>query len=195
MDEANLKKRELRQAAQKQFEALGNEQYELKSQAIAERLFDFANFQESQTILLYASLPTEPESRRILEECFSLGKVVLLPVTHPKTFELLSFRLEKPGNSLRRGVTGRQEPDPRFCKFVPLDFVDLAIIPGLVFDERGGRIGYGTGCYDRLIPELPPTTRKVALAMEHQLVSQVPMESHDRFVDILITEDRVIYKI
>ena len=56
-------------------------------------------------------------------------------------------------------------------------------------------MGYGEGYYDRLMPRLPITTRKVALAFECQLVSQVPMEPHDKYVDIVITEDRVIYKI
>ena len=46
-----------------------------------------------------------------------------------------------------------------------------------------------------LIPKLPITTRKVAVALEEQLVPLIPMESHDKFVDIIITDNRVIYKI
>jgi len=87
------------------------------------------------------------------------------------------------------------EPDPAVCKVVPIDFIDIAIIPGIAFDEKGGRIGTGEGYYDQLIPKLPITTRKVALTLETQLIPQVPMEPHDRFVDILITEKRIIYKI
>ena len=66
---------------------------------------------------------------------------------------------------------------------------------GIAFDEKGGRIGSGDGYYDRMIPKLPVTTRKVALAFECQIFPQIPMESHDRYVDIIITEKRVIYKI
>jgi 5-formyltetrahydrofolate cyclo-ligase len=62
-------------------------------------------------------------------------------------------------------------------------------------DEKGGRIGTGDGTYDRLIPDLPATTRKVGLAFEDQIIAQVPMESHDKHVDIIITEKRIIYKI
>ena len=53
----------------------------------------------------------------------------------------------------------------------------------------------GTGFYDKLIPTLNVTTRKVALAFECQIVSQIPMEPHDRYIDIIITEKRIIYKL
>ena len=62
-------------------------------------------------------------------------------------------------------------------------------------DEKGGRIGSGDGYYDRLIPKLPITTRKVSLALDGQILPQVPLETHDKYVDIIITEKRIIYKI
>ena len=86
-------------------------------------------------------------------------------------------------------------PDASRCKNVPIESIDIAIIPGVALDEKGGRVGTGDGYYDRLIPKLPVTTRKVALAFEGQIISQVPMESHDKHVDIIITEKRTIYKI
>jgi 5-formyltetrahydrofolate cyclo-ligase len=87
------------------------------------------------------------------------------------------------------------EPDKNRCKSVPMERIDIAIIPGIAFDEKGGRIGSGTGYYDRLIPKLAITTRKVALTFEEQIVPQIPMESHDKHVDIIITDRRIIYKI
>ncbi len=81
------------------------------------------------------------------------------------------------------------------CKQVPIDRVDIAIIPSLALDEKGGRIGAGDGFYDRLIPKLPATTRKVAIALEEQIMPHIPMDSHDKHVDIIITDTRIIYKI
>ena len=69
------------------------------------------------------------------------------------------------------------------------------IIPGLAFDEKGGRVGTGEGYYDRFIPKLSNTTRKVALALDKQIIQQVPMDSHDKHVDIIVTDERIIYKI
>ena len=63
----------------------------------------------------------------------------------------------------------------------------IAIIPGVALDEKGGRIGSGEGYYDRFIGNLPITTRKVALSLECQIVQQIPMESHDKYMDIIIT--------
>ena len=78
---------------------------------------------------------------------------------------------------------------------VPLDCLDIAMVPGIAMDEKGARIGSGQGYYDRLIPDLPITTRKVGLIFEDQILPVIPMESHDKHIDIVITEDRVIYKI
>ena len=76
-----------------------------------------------------------------------------------------------------------------------LDGGIAAIIPGLAFDDKGGRIGFGNNFYNKLITKLPETCRKVSLAYEEQIVDQIQMESRKFTVDIIITDKRVIYKI
>jgi len=120
---------------------------------------------------------------------------VVLPAFSAKNGGATLLKVDNPRTDLKPGPRGVAEPDPDRCKVVPIDRVDIAFVPGLAFDEKGGRIGPGDGCYDRLIPDLAITTRKVALAYECQLFPQIPMESHDRFVDIIITPERIIYKI
>ena len=105
------------------------------------------------------------------------------------------MKVDHPEKDLITGPRGILQPDRGRCKAVPLDCIDIAIVPAVAMDEKGGRIGSGDGYYDRLIPDLPVTTRKVGLVFEGQLVPQVPMEAHDRHVDIIITEKRVVYKI
>ena len=105
------------------------------------------------------------------------------------------MKVDNLAKNLKPGPKGVLEPDDSICKAVPIDCIDIAIVPGIAFDEKGARIGIGTGFYDRLIPDLPITTRKVALAFEDQILQQIPMESHDRFVDIIVTNERIIYKI
>ncbi|MBI9076919.1 MAG: 5-formyltetrahydrofolate cyclo-ligase [Desulfatibacillum sp.] len=195
MEDVRIKKREVRTQVLNIREAMDSVEYGKKSAAIEERLLDFANFQESNTLLMYSPYRKEPNSKGAILESFSMGKVVLLPVVHPKRQEFITFKVENLEGDMREGSGGKIEPDPKICKPVPLRFIELAIIPGIAFDERGGRLGYGEGYYDKLIPLLPATTRKVAVAFECQLLNQVPMEAHDKYVDIIITEDRVIYKI
>ena len=67
---------------------------------------------------------------------------------------------------------------------------DLMAVPGVVFDENGGRIGYGKGYYDRILSEA--RCRVVALAFDFQVLTEVPSEEHDMTVDALVTETRII---
>jgi 5-formyltetrahydrofolate cyclo-ligase len=68
--------------------------------------------------------------------------------------------------------------------------IDWVLVPGVAFDPQGGRLGYGGGYYDRLLPLLPSMTRRVAGAFELQVVERVPAAPHDLRVDAVITELR-----
>ena len=166
-----------------------------KYKKIEERLFGFANFLESRIVLFYMDKPGEVSGRDIVDRSYHYSKIVVLPAFDPATHTMHLLKVDNPRTDLKKGPRGILEPDPRKCNTVPIECIDIAIIPGIAYDEKGGRIGSGEGYYDRLIPDLAVTTRKVALSLEDQIVPLVPMESHDRYVDIIISEKRVIYKI
>ena len=166
-----------------------------KTRLVEERLFEFANFLESRIVLLYINRPFEIDTNHIVTKTAEMGKIVVLPLFRPENKPTLLYKVDNPETDLKADSTGRLAPDPSRCREVPKDVLDIALIPGLAFDEKGGRVGTGTGAYDRLIPELAQTARKVALTTEAQMVPMIPMENHDKYVDIVITEDRVIYKI
>ena len=166
-----------------------------KTKEIENRLFEFANFLESKIALLYINNSCEVISLDIIKRCFDLYKIVVLPAPNASQYEMKLMKIDNIDKDLKPGVEGVLEPDADRCKTVPIESIDIAIVPGIAFDEKGGRIGSGDGYYDRLIPKLPITTRKVALSFESQIIQQVPVESHDRHVDIIITEKRIIYKI
>ncbi len=166
-----------------------------KTRLVEERLFEFANFLESRIVLLYINRPFEIDTNHIVTKTAEMGKIVVLPLFRPENKPTLLYKVDNPETDLKADSTGRLAPDPSRCREVPKDVLDIALIPGLAFDEKGGRVGAGTGAYDRLIPELAQTARKVALTTEAQMVPMIPMENHDKYVDIVITEDRVIYKI
>jgi 5-formyltetrahydrofolate cyclo-ligase len=71
---------------------------------------------------------------------------------------------------------------------VPLDDIDVALVPGLVFDHAGGRLGYGQGLYDRLLATLPATVATVGVTRDVLVVPSLPRESHDVDVGWLLTE-------
>lgn len=195
MEDAPLTKDALRASVAKRLGSLSPEVFARKNALIESRLFDFANFLEANIVLLYIGNAPEIISRAILAKSLEYRKVLILPAFRADKHEMLLMRVANLSQDLRPGPRGVLEPNPERCKQVPADCIDIAIIPGVVFDEKGGRIGTGKGYYDRFIPRLPATTRKVSLAMEEQVFPQIPMESHDQHVDIIITENRTIYKI
>ena len=196
MDEIREKKLSIRGEIAQMIAGIPAEELAEKMKIIEERLFDFANFVESRIPLLYLSQGCEVASESIIRRSYKTHKIVVLPVFEKDKRNMKLLKVDDFDNDLKPGgPRGVPEPDPEKCKKIPLDKVDIAIIPGFAFDEKGGRIGSGMGYYDRLIPRLSATTRKVALCLEKQIVPQVPMESHDRHVDIIITDERIIYKI
>jgi len=195
MEENRETKEEIRNDIAKRLAALADSDVEDKTLQIENRLFEFANFLESNIVLLYMNSTSEVNSEQIIKRCFDYDKIVILPAFDTETYEVKLMKVDNLDTGLTPGPRGILEPDEARCNLVPIECIDIAIIPGVAFDEKGARIGSGAGYYDRLIPKLSITTRKVALAFENQIVQQIQMESHDRHVDIIITEKRIIYKI
>ena len=195
MEETGAAKIQTREDIANILSALAEDDKSKKFRAIENRLFEFANFLEAKIALLYINGDNEVQTGNIIKRAYSYNKIVVLPAFDPKTFEMELMKVDKVAQELKPGPRGVPEPKATCCKIVPIDRIDIAIIPGIAFDEKGGRIGTGRGYYDRLIPKLAITTRKVALTLEEQIVPQVPMESHDKHVDIIITDKRIIYKI
>ncbi len=195
MEEIREKKQQIRDQITKKLEKISDQDKKAKLQDIENRLFDFANFLEAKIVLLYTPGRGEVETRQIIRRTFDYSKLVVLPAFDLQDRQVTLMKVDDPDADLIPGLRGNLEPNPQRCKKVPLECIDIAIIPGLAMDEKGGRLGSGHGFYDSLIPRLPITSRKVGLVFEEQMIPQVPMESHDKYVDIIITEKRVIYKI
>lgn len=195
MEEIQEKKHGIRTEITKLLTNMSDDVRNEKNQAIEDRLFDFANFLEANITLLYMNSENEVATRNIIKRTIEYNKIVVLPVFDMEKHRMDFMKIENLENRLKRGPRGVPEPITAKSKKVPIDSIDIAIVPGIAFDEKGARIGTGMGFYDRLIPNLPITTRKVALSFEDQLIQQVPMEHHDKHVDIIITDKRIIYKI
>jgi 5-formyltetrahydrofolate cyclo-ligase len=195
MEEIREAKRELRAKVSSAIESLETDKRSAKLDQIDERLFEFANFLEARIVLFYINAECEVPSGLFIRKAVAMGKIVVLPAFRAEKADIRLMKIDDPDKDLIMGPRNSLEPDPQRCRQVPLDCIDIAIVPGIALDEKGGRLGRGDGYYDRLIPRLPSTTRKVALALEEQIFPQIPMENHDKFVDIIISDKRTIYKI
>ncbi|MCF8024684.1 MAG: 5-formyltetrahydrofolate cyclo-ligase [Desulfobacteraceae bacterium] len=196
MEDIKEKKLKLRREAESGISALRESDLDAKRSRIGKQLFEFANFREAETIFFYAGRGGQAAGESIISTCLNTGKEVVVPLFDPKRPENTRLlKINSVDTDLCTGAEGIGEPDPEKCKPMPFEKIDIAVIPGMAFDEKGGRLGSGTGRYDRLMPMLPDTARKVALAFEEQIFPLIPMEPHDKYVDIIITEKRIIYKI
>jgi 5-formyltetrahydrofolate cyclo-ligase len=166
-----------------------------KHEIIESRLFEFANFMESQMVFLYTPVNGEISTENIIKKALQIEKQLVLPALTTTKNVISLYKIKNFNKDLVTGVNDILEPDIKKCKKIPLEDIDIAIIPGLAFDDKGGRVGFGNNYYRRLISKLPETCRKISLAYEEQVVDQIQMESRKYTVDIIITDKRIIYKI
>lgn len=195
MDDIKQNKIRIRQNTIEMLENMPEEERLERTRLITDKLVQFANVIEAQVVLLFFDRKYDIDMAPVILYCLENAKTVLLPVFDPPKHKARLFRINEPRRDLTKGISGMIEPNPNRCKEIPFDHVDIAILPGLAFDEKGGRLGYGEGRYDRMMGRFPITTRKLAVAFENKIISHVPMESHDRYVDIILTDQRTIYKI
>ena len=157
--------------------------------AMTQHLLAHEAFQGAQLVLAYSALKFEMDPRAAVEQAWALGKAVAMPRTVAATRELV-LHAYADGDVLEEGGFVIREPLPSAPEVAP-DAVDLVLIPGLGYDTRGQRLGFGQGYYDRLLPRLSRAVR-IGLAYEVSLLAEVPNAAHDIPVDFVITERRVI---
>ncbi len=159
----------LRQAILAKRRSLRRDQVEAMSLRIQERLVLLPEFVRARTIALYRPFWNEVETGRVAQVGVSEKKRIVYPEI--KAGGGMSFILVSDA-----------------AIEVPMDEIDLVVVPGVVFDELGHRIGLGKGYYDRALSHYKGT--KVGLAYDLQVVAAIPVNSHDVACDVILTELR-----
>ena len=163
-----------------------------KSDLIAKHLFNTDFYKASKYIMTYIDFRNEVKTEEIIKKSLAYEKNIIIPISVVKTRELILSKLLDYDNELEAGTYGILEPKPQFIRKVAHKVIDLVLIPGVAFDKRGFRIGYGAGYYDRFLKKLDKSVPKVALAFDLQLVSHVEEGKYDIAVDYIITESGII---
>lgn len=176
-----------------QRDKLSGEQRREKSRQIAAALLSSEALLSSTTIFIYVSFRSEVETLAIISELLERGKIVTVPLTRVTQKRLDIVRIKNLETDLIPGYCGIPEPHAELAAAatIPTSELDLIVLPGSVFDERGGRYGYGGGYYDRLLAEVPGTLR-CGLAYELQIKTKLDLQPHDQLLDHVITEQRII---
>lgn len=165
------------------------EELPLISRTICRRMANADMLANASTVMAYVALPDEVSLRELIDQAIDSGKSVIIPYCEGDDLRL--FRLHA-WNELAPGAYGILEPHNdlrRKRKRQPHSAdIDLVFVPGTAFDKRGGRLGRGRGYYDRFLPKLRPETLKIGVIPDRLVLPEIPMTSHDCFVDYLLTE-------
>lgn len=145
-------------------------------------------FAAASVVALYAPIHNEVETGEVFIRALAMDKSVLYPAVTP---EGLLFRITPGPAFLRKGAFGIMEPSDE-CLAAPPSAADLIVVPGVAFDLRGHRLGYGKGYYDKTLHMLEGQGRLVGFCYDFQLVEKIPEEPHDVRLDMVITEQRLV---
>ena len=159
------------------------------SAAIQKRFLGARLYRASRRLSLYSPFENEVLTDEIFARASSDGKEVCYPKVLKGKRHLEFFRVKALGE-LKPGAYEIKEPEKRDEEIDPAG-LDLIVVPGVAFDSRGGRIGYGKGYYDRALKGF--TGVVAALAYEFQVLKEdLPLVGHDQAVSVIFTEKRTI---
>lgn len=182
-DSIKLKKKEIRKQIKIENSTKTEKQRQLESSQIINKLIQEPFWKKAKTVLLYSSLPDEPDTNYLLT---LNSKRIILPVVQHDTLILREFKSKELLNNKNRfGID-----EPTGGEFTNYNEIDLAVIPGIAFDINGNRLGRGKGFYDRFLNKLHCPL--IGLCFKFQIKTEIPHEAHDIKLDKIIYSDNII---
>lgn len=166
-----------------------------KSMKIAERLKELDAVRSAGLIMCYINFRSEVITSDFIRYCLNIGRRIAIPVilkTEDRTRYMISSEIYNIDIGLAPGTFGIREPEKELLKEVNPAEIDVVIAPGVGFDEKKHRIGYGAGFYDRFLPRIRPDCCKIGIAFEVQVMKELPVEGYDVNMDMVATENRII---
>lgn len=160
------------------------------SRIISNSVISTKEYQSSFSVGIYYSIGSEVKTFDIIKHSLENKKEIALPRVIDSTkiqfFKIMEDKFEK--IKFTKGKYGIFENS---MSTTIIDKIDLLIIPGIAFDLKGYRIGYGKGYYDRFL-SLGKSKCIMGLSYESQIINEIPNNEHDIPVDIIITEKKII---
>ena len=155
-----------------------------KSKTIQEFVIKSKEFESAKVVGTYYALGSDVTTELIIKRATILGKKIALPRVEE---DKITFYEPSSTKSLIRGRFGIMEPQP----YEQMNDIDILIVPGIAFDKKGNRLGYGMGFYDRLLS--CKRTFSIGLAYSFQLLENLPHDKYDKRLDAIASEDGIYY--
>lgn len=188
-------KGELRERARRDRDALPLGSRRVADSSIARKVLQLPEFQAADAVLCYRSFASEVDTSLIAERAWFARTPFALPRVSPATHELSWYAVRR-GESLERGPWGIMQPpdDPRHLIDSKGFRRPVAILPGLLYDRGGFRLGYGGGCYDRFLADFDGVS--IGLARSNQVVEDLgalgAIGARDLPVTIVVSDREVL---
>jgi 5-formyltetrahydrofolate cyclo-ligase len=190
-------KRAIRRAMAARREELTAEQRTQMAQSGTELLLDLPEITAARVVAAFVSTRSEIDTSRAIDGLRRRGVTVVLPRVSAELLppRLRFHKVEGP-SELVFGIFGLLEPGPGCPEIAPHE-IDVFMVPGLAFDARGGRVGYGGGYYDELMAYVRahpdgPAGFFVGFGYDFQLTESCPTGEWDVPIDCVVTDARVV---
>lgn len=185
-----MDKKVLRQEMKKKITEIPVFEKKKIEEKIAESLFASPWWKTSTTIGITISKPYEWDTEKIIRKGWEEGKKIVVPKCEPATY-MLDFRQLQHFSQLECVYHDIWEPITSETEEIQKNEIDLMIVPGLLFDRNGYRVGYGGGYYDRYLDGFMKET--LAVTSHMQVVDSVPVDKYDLPVNHIITEKGILF--
>ncbi len=176
-------KSEIRKQNKVKRSAMRIEEVMQKSHVAANIFLASDYYKNSKQLMLYMPLGNETDTSAIIKTAFCDGKTVVFPVTDEKSGEITPFYASEDTKFLK-GTFSVLEPVG--TQIADMSKTDVILVPGIAFDKTGNRVGFGKGCYDRLLKD--SSAALIGFCYEFQICEHIPSEPHDIKMDALVTE-------
>ncbi|HSI37138.1 MAG: 5-formyltetrahydrofolate cyclo-ligase [Phycisphaerae bacterium] len=179
-----------KQAVRKQLReilaAMPEDQRHAKSVAACSFVAATPEFDAARVVMLYLSTPTEVDTSPLALKCWQAGKTVVVPKVSWDQRRMLPVEISSLTHQMTTGGPGVREPVDG--QPIPVGFIDLVIVPGLGFTDKGFRIGRGMGFYDRFLAQGEFIGVSCGLAFDEQVLPSIPVLDHDIPLSMLVTD-------
>ena len=176
----------LRESILEKRNSLSEQEVKSKSEIIKNSIFSMREFKDSKVVMFYVSFNSEVDTHEMIKEALKSKRIAVPKVVEKEMQPSLLIDFDQ---MIPFGKFDILEPIELLK--IELKNISLIIIPGIAFDRKGHRIGYGYGYYDKFLRKIPKAV-KIGIAFDFQIADKIPNEVHDVPLDIIVTEKEVI---
>lgn len=186
-----MDKAKLRRELQNSLLSITSLQRSEKSRKACLNLISLPQFKNASTVMMFLSLPEEIDTSESILHAWQLDKTVAVPKVLWQHKHMIPVQI----NSLETGISTEKSGLKNPTSGVPIAFedIDLVVTPGLAFDRKGNRLGRGGAYYDRFFANNELKASRCGFGFVEQLIETIPVEDHDKPVDIVVTDEEIIY--